>query len=85
MVHFPVIDTDLCARILGEYREMPGLRLSATQAARLWALEPAVCEAALERLVAEGRLARSARGQYSVHADAQRRSATISTKRGPAA
>ena len=64
-------DAHLCERILGEYREMPGHRLSARQAARLWGLEAGVCEAILDRLVCAGRLARSARGEYCACADAE--------------
>lgn len=44
----------LLARIRGEYREMPGLRLTFPQACRLWHLDPVRCRAVLEGLVAEG-------------------------------
>lgn len=63
-------DSRLCERILGEYREMPGLRLSAGQAARLWGLEAGFCEGILDRLVRAGHLARSVRGEYCACADA---------------
>ena len=43
----------LLIRIRGEYREMPGLRLSLSQACRLWHLDRATCEAALHALVHE--------------------------------
>jgi hypothetical protein len=39
-------------RIRGEFNEMPGLRLTPKQAARLWGLEPAACAEVLERLIA---------------------------------
>jgi hypothetical protein len=39
-------------RIRGEFNEMPGLRLTPQQAARLWGLEPAACEEILNRLIA---------------------------------
>lgn len=39
-------------RVRGEFNEMPGLRLTPTQAARLWGLEPRTCAEVLERLVA---------------------------------
>ena len=44
----------LLDRIRGEFREMPGLRLTLPQAQRMWQLEPADCKAALETLVGEG-------------------------------
>lgn len=66
-----VADSALCQRVLAEYREMPGLRLSARQAARLWGLEQRDCEDLLQALVSEGRLARSARGEYCSCADAE--------------
>jgi hypothetical protein len=83
VTHAVPIDTVLCNRILAEYREMPGLRLSARQAARLWGLDVDFCEDLLDRLVASGHLARSARGDYCVRADAEwtRRSASVSSRR----
>lgn len=48
---------EILERIRGEYREMPGLQLSLTQACRLWGLDPSACEALLSALVAEGFLA----------------------------
>ena len=47
----------LLDRIRGEYREMPGLRLTLPQAQRLWQVGRADCESALEALVEEGFLA----------------------------
>jgi hypothetical protein len=38
-------------RIQGEFVEMPGLRLTAAQAQRLWGLDPEVCAALLAALV----------------------------------
>ena len=38
-------------RIQGEYVEMPGLRLTAAQAQRLWGLERDICHALLGALV----------------------------------
>lgn len=54
----------LVARIRGEYREMPGLRLTLAQACRLWQMEPSVCEAVLQRLVTEQFLARTTDGTF---------------------
>lgn len=64
-------DPALCERILAEYREMPGLRLSLSQAARLWGLDLVQCEATLAALVATGKLGRSSRGLYSTSRDAE--------------
>jgi hypothetical protein len=42
----------LRARIEHEFRELPGLRLTRWQAARLWSLDPAECETVLTHMVA---------------------------------
>jgi hypothetical protein len=42
---------DVLQRIQGEFVEMPGLRLTAAQAQRLWGLERDVCIAMLGALV----------------------------------
>lgn len=49
-------DRTLHARIRAEYHEMPGMRLTVRQAARLFNLEPARCERVLHTLVADGAL-----------------------------
>jgi len=54
-----VVDPSLCRRILVEYRELPGLRLSVRQAARLWNLDAEACSATLDFLVDGGWLVRS--------------------------
>lgn len=59
----------LCERILAEYREMPGLQLTAAQAARLWALERGPCEQILQTLVAARRLRRTAAGRFCAPGD----------------
>jgi hypothetical protein len=46
----------LQARIRAEYREMPGMRLTLPQAARLFNLEPTDCARVLEALVSTGTL-----------------------------
>lgn len=58
--------TDAAARerIRGEYREMPGLKLTATQASRFWHLGLEESRRLLESLVADGALARTADGFY---------------------
>ena len=42
---------DVLQRIQGEFLEMPGLRLTAPQAQRLWGLEREMCDALLGALV----------------------------------
>jgi hypothetical protein len=60
-------ETLLC-RIKGEFLEMPGLRLTGVQAARLLGIDFVACRLLLDRLVAEGFLSHSSRGHY-VRAD----------------
>jgi len=50
--------------IQGEFVEMPGLRVTAAQARRLWSLEGDVCDALLEALVDAKFLARTRDGAY---------------------
>ena len=54
------------ARIDSEYREMPGLRLTLAQAARLWGLPAPQCLALLGALVERGRLVETPEGLYCV-------------------
>ena len=42
---------DALRRVKGEYLEMPGLRLTAAQAQRLWGLDSQACDALLGALV----------------------------------
>jgi hypothetical protein len=44
-------DGDLVRRILSEYLEMPGLRLTRAQAQRLWGLDAPTCVKLLDSLV----------------------------------
>ena len=55
-------------RIRGEYLEMPGLKLTVPQAARLWHLDQPSIEQLLNVLVADGVLRRTAAGAYLVTA-----------------
>ena len=55
---------DLVRRVRAEYLEMPGLRLSATQAQRLWCLDAERCLAVLEDLLVDRFLACSSTGNY---------------------
>jgi hypothetical protein len=59
----PLLDS-LRARVRGEYREMPGLRLTVPQACRLWQVDAPSCEAVLIELIAEGFLARTHDGAF---------------------
>ena len=49
-------DGALHARIRAEYHEMPGMRLTLAQAARLFNLDPPRCARVLEALVSAGAL-----------------------------
>ncbi len=55
-------------RVRGEFIEMPGLRLTIEQAARLWHVDAATCADVLARLVGEQFLMRTRNGAY-VRAD----------------
>ena len=46
----PEAMTPLAVRVQGEYREMPGLRLTVRQAARLFSVAPDVADAVLHEL-----------------------------------
>lgn len=49
-------DRALHARIRAEYHEMPGMRLTLPQAARLFNLEPTHCARVLDSMVSDGAL-----------------------------
>jgi hypothetical protein len=49
-------DLELCARVYAEFAEMPGLRLTLAQAARLFSIEPDRCQRVLGTLVRDGQL-----------------------------
>lgn len=55
---------DLLRVVQVEFDEMPGLALTADQARRLWALDPAVCRRVLGRLVDAGYLDVNDLGMY---------------------
>lgn len=54
----------LARRAEAEYREMPGLKLTAAQAARLWHLGATESAELLESMVRAGLLYRSRDGSY---------------------
>ncbi len=60
-----VTSAQLLRRIKAEYIEMPGLRLTAAQAGRLWGLDGPVCLDLLERLISERFLQRRPDGTYA--------------------
>ena len=60
-----VTRTQLLRRIKAEYMEMPGLRLTAAQAGRLWGLDRPSCLELLDRLIGEHFLQRRPDGTYS--------------------
>jgi hypothetical protein len=55
---------ELLQRIEGEYREMPGLSVTAPQAARLWGLDAITCSFVLMTLIQRGILQRTPSGTY---------------------
>jgi hypothetical protein len=48
------VDRDIYRRILAEFDELPGHRLTVRQAARLFTVEPTCCECVLEAMVHDG-------------------------------
>ncbi len=54
----------LLHRVRGEFLEMPGLRLTPAQAARLWALDRGTSEQILDGLTTAGFLLRTREGAY---------------------
>jgi hypothetical protein len=55
---------ELLHRVREEYRELPNLRLTPSQATRLFGVGPAVCAALLEALVNEHFLSRTGDGLF---------------------
>jgi hypothetical protein len=58
----------LLRRVLEEFREMPGMRLTDTQSARLFGLSKAMCGRVLATLVSEGTLWIGSDGRFAVRA-----------------
>ena len=56
----------LIERAWAEFREMPGMSLTAAQAARLWGVEAATAGAILAALVDAGAVTRGRDGRYRV-------------------
>lgn len=55
----------LLRRAQSDFREMPGLVITAKQAARLWGIESTLSDRLLARLVESGFLRRTADGAYT--------------------
>jgi len=55
---------DALRRVKGEFVEMPGLKLTLSQAQRLWGFDRESCDALLGALVAAKFLARTAEGAF---------------------
>jgi hypothetical protein len=55
----------LLSRAQSDFREMPGLIITAKQAARLWGIDRAVSDRLLTRLVDSGFLRRTAAGAFT--------------------
>jgi DNA-binding IclR family transcriptional regulator len=60
----------LLPRARGEFLEMPGLRLTPRQAARLWGIDAVTSQRLLEGLMRSGLLFRNSAGAYSLAARA---------------
>ena len=58
------VEDALVSRVRGEYREMPGMRLTVDQAMRLWMLDRETCSDVLSSLVAAHFLERDQSGRY---------------------
>ena len=71
---------DVLQRIQGEFVEMPGLRLTAAQAQRLWGLERDVCNGLLGALVDAKFLSQTRDGAF-IRTDGARPSRLTSVKR----
>ena len=56
--------TTLAERVRGEFREMPGLKLTLAQAGRLWSLDLGTCRQVLLELVETGFLSEASDGAF---------------------
>ena len=55
----------LLDRIRGEFMEMPGLQLTAVQAAKLWGMDLTACQHVIDALVAASFLSWTAAGKIT--------------------
>ncbi len=59
----------LLRAIAGEYREMPGMRLTLAQFGRLWNLDASECEEVVRELIARGDLSEDDEGRIGCRCD----------------
>ena len=71
----------LAIRVHGEYREMPGLRLTVRQAARLFSLTPDLADAVLDELRRASILACSNDGAFALVGEPSREPTTVAAVR----
>lgn len=64
IIRVECLDAGVRRRIEAEYLEMPGLKLTPRQAARLWQLDPVTSTSLLESMVDAGVLCRVRDGAY---------------------
>jgi Fic family protein len=57
-------------RIREEFEEIPGLRLTAHEASRFWAMDEATCELVLAELALQGFLAQGGDYRFQMYAEA---------------
>jgi DNA-binding IclR family transcriptional regulator len=62
--HYTTVLDDLPVRILSQFDELPGLRLTFSQARRLWDVPEPDCREALAYLVRSNLLRQDPTGQY---------------------
>ena len=72
---------DLIRTIAGEYREMPGMRLTRLQFARLWNLETTLCESIVGELIERGDLSEDDEGRIGSRCDVMGRHGRFSRAR----
>jgi hypothetical protein len=86
MISHPNGETDeMLTRVQAEFLEMPGMRLTARQARRLWGLDPALCDALLGSLVDANFLFRTRDGAFMRVESATRVTARLQSRRTSAA
>jgi hypothetical protein len=64
-VYGAIARDNLTTRVRGEYREMPGMRLTIEQAMRMWSLDRTTCSELFSSLVAAHFLERDRNGRYT--------------------
>ena len=62
----PFDQVQILHRVRGEFREMPGMRLTLEQAMRLWSLNRETCASVFDELMASRFLQRDVNGRYKL-------------------